>query len=234
MRTWIDRRRARAQLDSTVEAWRATQNSVMRSVSSTVSANLDVIASAGSFLLRAYAGSVKLCASAVGSAHIAPYIHPHIVRHWFGTVKKFSRVDQLLRVLAPGSPMCVARGGNLTAELAYGNHPSVAPNAVAVHQYICADIVHGRDLVFKLRSASDIRGSRVLPLAVVFKPTFRIIHDLTFARASGHSSVNDDTYFPPPPPASSVMCFGMCCYGCWLGGSCTIPPELESSFAALT
>ena len=57
-------------------------------------------------------------------------IIPHIVRHWFGTVKNFSRVDHLLRVLAPGFPACVARMGNLTAELAYGNHPSVAPYAV--------------------------------------------------------------------------------------------------------
>ena len=59
------------------------------------------------------------------------------------TVKNFARVDQLLRVLAPGSPVCVARGGNLTAELAYGNHPSVAPHAVAVRHSVCADVVHG-------------------------------------------------------------------------------------------
>ena len=79
--------------------------------------------------------------------------------------------------------MCVARAGNLTAELAYGNHPSVAPHAVAAHQKDCADVVHGRALVFTLSSASDIRGLRVSPLAVVLKPKFRIIHDLTFARA---------------------------------------------------
>ena len=129
---------------------------------------------------------------------IVPHIRPHIVRRWFGTVKNFPRVgqlrvDQLLRVLAPGSPVCVARGGSLPAELAYGNHPSVAPDAVVVPQKICADVVHGRALVFKLSSASDIQGLRVLPLAVVLKPTFRITRDLTFARAGGHSSVDDDT-----------------------------------------
>ena len=152
-----------------------------------------------------------------------PRVHPDIIRHWFGTIKNFPRVDQLLRVLAPGSLVCVARGGNLTAELAYGNHLSVVPHAVAVHQTICADDVHGRDLVCKLSSASDIRGLRVSPLSVVLKPMFRIIHDLTFARAGGHSSVNDDTDFPLPPPASSVMCFGMCCFGCSLCGRSTVP-----------
>ena len=113
-----DGERALAQLDSAVEAWRAVQESETRSVSSTGSANLDVVASAGSFLLCACAGSVKLFMFAVGSTRIAPHIHSQIVRHWFGAVKNFPRVDQLLRVSAPGSPTCVARGGNLTAELA--------------------------------------------------------------------------------------------------------------------
>ena len=93
-----------------------------------------MVASAGSSLLRACAGSVKVFTSAVGSARIAPYIHPHTVRHWFGAVKNFPRVDHLLRGSAPGSPVCVvARGGNLTAERANGNRPSVAPHVVAVH-----------------------------------------------------------------------------------------------------
>ena len=86
-----DGERAHAQLDSAVEAWRAAQDSVARSVSSTGSANLDVVASAGSFLLR------------------------------------------------------------------------------------------------------------VSPLAVVLKPKFRIIYDLTFTRAGGHSCVNDDTDFSSAP-----------------------------------
>ena len=115
-------------MNSAVEAWYAAHNCVAHSVSSTGSANLDVVASAGSSLLHACDGSFKLFTSAVGSARIAPLIHPHIVRHWLGTAKKFPGVEQLLRVFAPGSPVCVARGGNLTAELAYGNHPSVAPH----------------------------------------------------------------------------------------------------------
>ena len=78
--------------------------------------------------------------------------------------------------------MCVARGGSRTAELAYGNHPSVAAHAVAVHQTIYANVVHGRSLVFILRSAFDSRGLRVSTLAVVLKLKLRIIDNLTFAR----------------------------------------------------
>ena len=95
--------------------------------------------------------------------------------------------------------MCVARGVNLAAEQKYGNHPSVAPHAVAVHQKICAVVVHGRALVFKSSSSSDIPGLRVSPLAVVLEPKFRILHDLTCARAGGHFSAVDDTDFCSAP-----------------------------------
>ena len=142
-----DGERAHAQLDSAVEAWRAAQDSIMRSVSSTASANLDVVASVGSSLFRACASSVKLFLSAVGYARIAQHIHPPIARNLLGTVKNFPRVDQLLRVRAPGSPVCVARRVNLTAELASVRRLSVAPHTVAVHQTIWTDVVHGRALV---------------------------------------------------------------------------------------
>ena len=38
------------------------------------------------------------------------------------------------------------------------------------------------------------------PLAVVLEPKFRIIHDLTFARDVGRTSVTDDTDFSSAPP----------------------------------
>ena len=53
--------------------------------------------------------------------------------------------------------------------------------------------MHGRALVFKLCSASDIWGLRVSSLAVVVNTKFCIIHDLTVTRAGGHSRGNDDT-----------------------------------------
>ena len=194
-----DGERARARLDAAVEAWCAAQDTVVRSVSSTGFANVDQVASVGSSFLGAWNGSVALFTSAVGSARLAPHIYPHIVRRWFGNVKKFAGGEQLLRVLVQGSPVCVARGGNLTAELARGNHPSVAPHAVAVQQKICTDVVHGQALMFELTSASGVRGLRVSALAVVLKPKFFIIHDLTFARAGDRSSVNDDTDFSSSP-----------------------------------
>ena len=45
-------------------------------------------------------------------------IHIDVVRHWFGAVKKFPAIRQLLHVLSPEAPVGVARGGDLHAELA--------------------------------------------------------------------------------------------------------------------
>ena len=227
-----DGERAHAWLDSAVEAWCTAQDSVARSVSSTGSTAFDEVASARPSRLRACDGSVKLFTSSVRSARLAPHIHHQMVRHWFRNAKKFPGVE-LLRVFVPGSPVCIAGGGNLTAELADGNHPSVAARAVAVHQNLCADVVHGRGLVFDSNSASGIRSLRVPPLAVVLKPKFRISHDFTFAPAGGHISINEENEFSSPLPASSVMFSGMCCYRCCLCGRCTVP-QLESSFTALT
>ena len=183
-----------------VEAWRVAKNSVTRSVSSTGSANLDVVASAGLSVLRVCACSVKLIASAVGTARIAPHIHLHIVRHWFGTVQNFLRVDQLLRFLAPGSPVCVARRGYLTAQRAYGNYPSVAPHAVAVHRNLCSDVctVGLWCLNYVRRLIFGVQVFRRWPSCLI-KPKFRIIHDLTFACAGGHSSVEEDADFSFAP-----------------------------------
>ena len=39
--------------------------------------------------------------------------------------------------------MGVARGGDLHAELAYGNHPSVASHELAIQKKVCSDVVNG-------------------------------------------------------------------------------------------
>ena len=131
----------------------------------------------------------------------ASRIHLDVV-HWFGAVKKFPAIRQLLHVLSPGAPGGVARGGDLHAEIAYGNHPSVASHEVAINKKknVCYDVVHGRALVFDLLSAVDIVGLRVSALAVILEPKLRIVGDLSFASAGGRTSVNSDTGFSSAPP----------------------------------
>ena len=117
-----------------VEAWLSARATVAGSVLSCGTANLDQVASVGSSLLRLCGGSVASFTGAVGPSVFASHIHLDVVRHWFGAVKKFPAIRQLLHVLSPGAPVGVARGGDLHAELAYGNHPSVASHELAIHK----------------------------------------------------------------------------------------------------
>ena len=64
---------------------------------------------------------------------------------------------------------------------------------------MCAEASFERVLVFGSDSAAEIRGLRISPLAVVLKPKFCIVHDLTFARASEGTSMNNDTMFSSAP-----------------------------------
>ena len=83
-------------------------------------ANLDQVASVGSSLLRLCGGSVASFTGAVGPSVFASHIHLDVVRHWFGAIKKFPAIRQLLHVLSPGAPGGFACGGDLHAEIVYG------------------------------------------------------------------------------------------------------------------
>ena len=117
-----------------VEVWLSARASMAGAVLSCGTANLDQVDSVGSSLLRLCGGSVASFTAAVGHSVLASHIHLDIVRHWFRAVKIFPAIRQLLHVLSPGAPVGVARGADLHAELAYGNHPSVASHELAIHQ----------------------------------------------------------------------------------------------------
>ena len=182
-------------------AWLDAWAVVVQSMADQGSASLGHLASVSSSLLRQCQGSVAQLTSTIGPSLFSPHINVATVRHWFGSVKKFPFTPLLLRVLAPGAPVGVSGGGDLTAELAYGNHPGIAQHDVAIHKKICEDVVYGRALVFNLHFAGEILGLRISPLSVVLEPKFRNIHDLAFARAGGLTSVNGDTDFDSAPPS---------------------------------
>ena len=92
------------------------------------------------------------------------------MKQHFGVAKKFPRIQQLLRVLSPGAPVDVGDGGNLAAELAYGNHPSVYNHRCAIFDKIVSDVVLGRAIVFDAQFIREILGVRVSPLGVVEEP----------------------------------------------------------------
>lgn len=132
--------RARDWRGVAVDAW----ESVITFLSSRGSASLNYVAVVGSSLLRHCHGSMALFTTVAGSKLFAPHTTIAITRQWLGTVKNCLAYSQMLRVLASLSLVYVASAGDFTAELAYGNHPSVAPHAVVIDDNIWADILCGR------------------------------------------------------------------------------------------
>ena len=182
-----------------VESLPSAKVSVERSMSRVGSARLDRVAGVGTALLRRCQGSIASFVATVGPSRLPPHICPDTVRHWYGTIKRFPAINQLLRVLSPGRPVCFDRGWGLPIALDYGHHPSALPHAGAILEKVCADVSFGRALVFDLGSAAEIRGLRISPLPVVLEHKFRIVHDLTFARVGERTSVNNGYNYLSPP-----------------------------------
>ena len=78
-------------------------------------------------------------------------------RH-FGVIKKFPRIQQILRVLFPGAPVDVGDGGKLAAELAYGNHPTVNNHCGAIVDKIISGVVLGRAIVSDAQLIREVVG----------------------------------------------------------------------------
>ena len=95
-----------------IEARLSARATVAGSVMSCGTANLDQVARVGSSLLRLCGGNVASFTGAVDPSVFASHIHLDDVRHWFGAVKQFPAIRQLLHVLSPGAPVGVARGGD--------------------------------------------------------------------------------------------------------------------------
>ena len=117
-----------------VDAWLDARAIVVQPMAEQGSASLGHLASVSSSLLRQCQGSVALRTSTIGPSLFSPHINVATVRHWFGSVKQFPSISLLLCVLAPGKPVGVPGGGDLTAEIAYGNHPGIAQRDVAIHR----------------------------------------------------------------------------------------------------
>ena len=115
-----------------VEAWLSARATVAGSVLSCCTANLDQVASVGSSLVRLWGGSVASFTGAVGHSVFRVAYSSRCCSSLVWGRQEFPAIRQLLHVLSPGAPGGVARVGDLHAEIAYGNHPSVASHEVAI------------------------------------------------------------------------------------------------------
>ena len=140
------------------------------------SVSLDQVVGVGTPLSRSFHGSIASLVATVRPSGLAPLICSDTVPHWFGIVKNFLAITQVFCVLSMGSPVFVARAGDFTTDLADDKHSSSLLHEGALLGKVCADVEHGRALVFELGSAADIWGLRISSLPAVGKPQFCVVH----------------------------------------------------------
>lgn len=131
----------------------------------------------------------------VGSQTFNPFANVDRVRAWLGGVKQVSRIDELCRMLAQGSPTYV-RSKNLgLIELEYGNHQSTTQHDELIWKKVLANVRIGRAIPFEAWRALEIKHLRISLLGMVQGSKPRIIHDLSFPPGLHRSSLNHSTNF---------------------------------------
>ena len=128
-------------------------------------------------------------------------LNPSLIRTWFGDIKGFPEIDQLVHIAEHGAPVHVDGVGDIGAALAYSNHSSVGAHVDRIVAKIAEDVKFGHAFVFPIRAAASIPGLRLSPLGVVVSTSkVRVIHDLTFSSFPSGPGVNSDTDFDTAPP----------------------------------
>ena len=144
-------------------------------------------------------------ALAIAGSLVAPPIYPVHLQRYFGGLKVFGAVDELVTIVTVGAP-CTRRcdGANLERALQYGNHPSVNEHLPVVWEKNIGEGVRRQKCVVIQKSAAhEIPNLRVSPLAAVVAYKVRIIYDLSFdeQRRRKKGGLNGDT-----DPATVPQC----------------------------
>ena len=85
--------------------------------------------------MRDKRGAVGEVARAIGGSVIAPPRDPVHMQRYFGDLKGFGAVDELVRIVTGGAPVhAAATGADLERSLQYGSLPSVNEHLPAVRK----------------------------------------------------------------------------------------------------
>ena len=84
-------------------------------------------------VIRDKRGVVGDVARAIGGSMVAPPVDPVHIQRYFGDLKGFGAVDELVRIVTGGVLVdAAATGADLERAVLYGNHPSVNEHLPAV------------------------------------------------------------------------------------------------------
>ena len=132
----------------------------------------------------------------------APLIDPVHTQQFFGDLKGFAAVDELIMIATGGVPVhAAATGVDLTRAFQYGNHPSANEPLPAVWLTLSEDVQQQKSFVILNSGVQEVPKLRVSPLATVVTHKVRIIKDLPFHDQSRESKggLNGDTNLHTAP-----------------------------------
>ena len=112
---------------------------------------------------------------------MSPPLDVRGVEQYFGNIKRFPVIDDLLETIANGVPARTTRSGpDLAKALQYGNHRSVEEHLPKTWAKLFHDVRRNRCLVMNRANAAEVEGVRVAPLATVVTNKVRVINDFSF------------------------------------------------------
>ena len=155
------------------------------------------MAEIGTELLHVRDGSVGDVAVGIGGTLVSPPFSLSQVEHYFGLIKGFPAITELVDIIKNGVPVKTSVTDlDPTRAMQYGNHSTVAEHMDLVWKKLYEDIRRNRVLVFERESAASLKGLRVAPLGAVVTHKVRIINDYSFEAGAARGEkggLNRDT-----------------------------------------
>ena len=132
-------------------------------------------------MARQYLGAVGDVARALEGSLVAPPVDALIIKRYFGDLKGFGAINDLITLVTKAMPVKAAPvGGGLDRAFRYGNHRSAAEHLPAICEKLGEGVRHQKCPVIEKSAAHEIPNVRVSPLRAVVTHNVRIINDFYF------------------------------------------------------
>ena len=137
-------------------------------------------------LTRKYCGVLGDIARALGGTLVATPVDATQTQRYFGDLKGFGAIDELINIVTRGVPVKAAPpGARLDRALQYGNHRSGTEHLPAIWKKLGEDAGRQKCLVIQKSAAHVIPNLRVSPLRAVVTHKVRNIYDFSFEPRRG-------------------------------------------------
>ena len=131
-------------------------------------------------MMRDNRGRVGDVARSLGGILVTPPVDPDYIRRYFGELKGFPKIDEMITIVSGGVPVIAPPSqADLESALRYGNHRSAEEHLPLIWEKVGEDVRREKCLVLENTAAYEIPNVRVLPLGAVVTHKVRVVNDLS-------------------------------------------------------